>query len=108
MVEWHGVGLGRQAGDAVGFRLAAEKIDEMQAAVAPPLLERDKLGRGRERAVLVLRRDHAVLLHAAEHIGEPFLGAIRMTVGIEEAWPLEQARQHRAFGQLRSLADLPK
>ena len=86
-----GVGFRGQARDAVGFRLAAQKIDEMQAAVAPPLLERQKLGRGRERAILVLGRDYAVFLHAAEHIGKPLLGAIRMAVRIEEAGPLEQA-----------------
>ena len=72
-------------------------------------VERQELGRGRERAVLVLGRDHAVFLHAAEHIGEPLLGAIRMTVGIEEARSLEQARQHRAFGDaeiLRGFAEI--
>ena len=36
------VGFRREARDAVGFRFAAQEIDEMQAAVAPPLLVRDK------------------------------------------------------------------
>ena len=62
----------------------------MQTAVAAPLLEGDRLRRCGPRAVLILGRDDAILLHAAEHISEAFLGALRMPVGIKEARPLEQ------------------
>ena len=49
----HRVGLGGQAGDAVRLRLAAEKINEVQTAVASRLRESDELRRRRQRAVLV-------------------------------------------------------
>ena len=61
------------------------------------------------RRTLLLGADDAVLLHAAEHIGQAFLGAIGMAVGIVKARPLEQAGEHGAFGQrevLRRFAEI--
>ena len=55
---------------------------------------------------LLVGVDEAVLLHAAEHVGEAFLGAIGMTVGIEVVRPLQQTRQHRAFGEREGLGRL--
>ena len=105
----HNVGLGGQADDAVRFRFAAEKIDKVQTAVAPLLLEGDELRRRRHCVVLVLGRNDAVVLHAAKHVGEAFLGAFGMAVGIEKARTFEQAGEHGAFGQrevLRRFAEI--
>src|SRR5215472_3906423 len=75
----------------------------MQAAVAAPLLESDELWRRCQRLILVLCGDDAVLLHAAEHISQAFLGAFGVTVGIEVARALEQTGEHGAFGQCQVL-----
>src|SRR5215472_79699 len=94
----HRIGLSGQAGDTVRFRLAAQEVNKMQAAVAAPPLESDELWRRCQRLILVLGGDDAVLLHAAEHISQAFLGALRMPVGIEEARALKQTGEHGAFG----------
>jgi hypothetical protein len=50
-----------------------------------------------------------VLLHAAEYVSEPFLGASGMPVGIEIVRPLGQAGKKRALLQgqgLRLLAEI--
>ena len=79
----HRVGIGRQAGDAISLGLAAEEIDEMEAAVAVRMGERDELRRRRQCLVLLRRGDDAVLLHALKDVGETVLGAIGMAVGID-------------------------
>ena len=105
----HRVGLRGQAVDAVGLGLAAEIVDEVETGVAMWKRVYDALRQRRCRRTLLLGADDAVLLHAAEHIGQALLGAIGMAVGIVKARPLEQAGEHGAFGQreiLRRFAEI--
>src|SRR5262249_11655844 len=56
-----------------------------------------------------LRGDRAILLQAAEHVGEPFLRAPRVPVGAEIVRSLGQAGKKRAFLDrelLRRLAEI--
>src|SRR5215831_7614790 len=71
----------------------------MKAAVAPRTVHGDDLRWRRQRLGLLLRRDDAVFLHAAEHIGEPFPRPFGPAVGIEEVRSLEETRQHRALAK---------
>src|SRR5580704_4450391 len=104
----HGVRFGSQTFDALRPYFASEKIDELKAAVASrPVKAHERWG-GRECLLLLLCSDDAVLLHAAEHVREAVLGAIRMTVRIEITWPFEQARQHRGFPKREVLCRLVK
>ena len=95
----HRVGLGRQIGDAIGFRFTPEIVDKMKAAVAMRPLECGKFWRVRQRLVFLFGGDDAVLLHPAKHVGQPLIGPIRMTVRIEIARSLEQTRKQRALAQ---------
>src|SRR6516164_409682 len=95
----HRVGISSQARNSVCFRLAAKKINELEARVTMGSIESDEFGDCSKRRLLLPRGDDAVLLHAPEHIAEAFLGAVGMAVGIEIARALEQACQHGTFGQ---------
>ena len=95
----HRVGVGGQVLDAIRLGFAAEKIDEVEADVAMRPLKGDQLRWRGERAILLLGTDDAILLHAAQHVGQALLGAVGMAVGIEIVRALEQACQHGAFGE---------
>ncbi len=99
----HGVGVRGHVGDAVGLGLAAEKIDKVETDVAALMRVGDELRRLGERLVLLRGVDDAVLLHAAEHVGETILGAIGMAIRIVVIRSLEQARQHGAFADRKIL-----
>ena len=82
----------------------------MEADVAPRPFVGDHCRQRRQPAAdLLLRGICFVLLHAAENIGEPLLGASGMAVGIEIVRPLGQAGKQRALFQrqfLRLLAEI--
>src|SRR5205814_8586752 len=81
----------------LGF--TGEMVGEMETGIATHPLERDEGGERALRLLRLLRADRAVLLHAAEHIGEPLLRARGMAVGIEIARPLRQRGKERALAQ---------
>src|SRR5208282_2926812 len=97
---------GGEGRNTVRPRFAANEIDEVQAAIAPRPFEDDELRRRGKRLFLLLRRDAAVFLHAAEHVSEAFLGALGMPVGIKKARALEQARKHGALVKREILGGL--
>ena len=82
----------------------------MEADVAPRPLVGDHCRQRRQPAAdLLLRGICFVLLHAAEHVGEPFLGPSGMPVGIEIVRPLGQGGKKGALFQgqvLRLLAEI--
>ena len=107
----HRVGVGGDGLDAGHrFGLPRHLVDEVEADVAPrPLVGHERRQRRQSAAGRLLRRVGLVLLHAAEHIGEPLLRPPGMPVGIEIVRPLGQAGQQRPFLQrqlLRPLAEI--
>ena len=107
----HGVGVGGDRLDPRDrFGLARDLIDKVEADVAPRPLVGDHCRQRRQPAAdLLLRGICFVLLHAAQNIGEPFLGAAWMAVRIEVVRPLGQAGQQRTLLQaqvLRLLAEI--
>src|SRR6516165_2444099 len=103
----HRVGLRSQARNSVRLRLAAKKIDELEARVTVRPVERDEFRESGKCHLLLLCGDDAILLHAPEHIVEAFLGAVGMTIGIKIARTLEPASMAPSVS-VRFLADLPK
>ena len=90
--------VGGQAADVrQRARLAIELIDEGKTRVAArPVVrgERDRRGLG----ILALRRgDRAIVLHAVEHVGETFLGAVAMAIGRIIVRALGQAGEEGAL-----------
>src|SRR5262249_4430771 len=72
-------------------------IDEMKAGVATrTFVGYERRQRGQSPAGL-LGCDHAILVQAAEHVGEPLLRAARVPVGTEIIRTLGQTRKQRAF-----------
>src|SRR6516164_9491915 len=104
----HRVGLSSQARNPVRLRLAAKKIDELEARIAVRSVECDELRDNRKCGLLLLRADGAILLHAPKHIVEALLSAVGMAVGIKIARALDQASQHGAFGQREALGRFAK
>ena len=54
-------------------------------------------GQTRQSLARLFLREYSILPHAAENIGQPFLGPPRMPVGIEIIRPLSQSGEKRAL-----------
>ena len=96
----HRVGVGGDRLDTRNrFGLARDLVHEVEADIAPrPLVRHQRRQRGQASAGLLLRRRIGlVLLHAAQDIGEPLLGAAGMAIGIEIVWSLGEAGHQRSF-----------
>ena len=93
----HRVGVGGDRLDA-GRRLglAGDLVDEVEADVAARLVGGERRQCRQSLAVLLGHGD-AVLLQAAEHIGEPLLRPPRMAVGTVVVRPFGQPGQQRAL-----------
>src|SRR6516165_7191941 len=104
----HRVGVSSQARNSVRLRLAAKKIDELEARITVRSVECDELRDSGKRCLLLLRADGGILLHAPNHIVEAFLGAVGMTVGTKITRALDQACQHGTFGQRKVLGRFTK
>ena len=92
-----GVGQALEAGDLL--RLAADLIDDVIAVVAPLPRQRGDVELLRHRVLELRVGDDGILVHAAEHIGEPLLRALTLPVRVVVARALGEAGEERAFGQ---------
>ena len=89
--------------------LARDLVDEVEADVAARPFIGHHCRQRRQSPAGLLGAERAVLLHAAEHVGEPLLRAPRMPVGAVIVRPLGQAGEQRALLErelLRRLAEI--
>ena len=81
----HRKGFRSQALKPEAAHLARDLVNEVKPAVTSGRRfgghQLERLGLGLAR---LLRGDHAVFLHAPEHVGEAFLGALRMALRVEK------------------------
>ena len=69
----------------------------MKADVTAGAFVGNKPGQRGQSAPELLGGEHPIFLHTAENVGQPFLRAYRMPVGIEIVRPFGQAGEKRAF-----------
>ena len=107
----HRVGARREAVDS-GERpgLAVEVIDEVEAGVAARPLQRDEARPVADRALHLVGADDAVLLQAAQHVGEALLRTLGIAIGVVVVRAFRQPGEKRpllqgqGFGGLAEIA----
>ena len=94
----HRIGVRRDRVDASKrLRFARNLIDKMKADVAARPFVGHESGQARQSSASLFLREYSILPHAVKNIGQPFLRAPRMPVGIEIIRSLGQASNQGPF-----------